>query len=330
VFPIETARKTSGRVLVTGATGFLGPAVAAALAGAGRDVLRGTRAMPADVAGTWVAYGEVGPDTLWDGALEGIDVVVHLAGLAHLPDEMAAAAADAFARVNAEGTARLAAAAARAGVRRLVLMSSALVHGPASPGRALAESDAPAPATPYARSKLISETRLEAAARGAALEWVVLRPPMVYGPGARGNFRRLVQLVRAGVPLPLGAATAPKSFIGIDNLADAVVRAVEHPRAAGQVFLVADAETTSTVGLVRHIADALQRRVWTPYVPPALVQSALALVGRARDVQRLFDPLELDTSRIRTLLDWAPPLTLAEGVRRAVADHSKAASTGTR
>ena len=156
------------------------------------------------------------------------------------------------------------------------------------------------------------------AARGAALEWVVLRPPMVYGPGARGNFRRLVQLVRAGVPLPLGAATAPKSFIGIDNLADAVVRAVEHPRAANQVFLVADAETTSTVGLVRLIAAALGRRVWTPYVPPALLRTALGLMGRSRDVQRLFDPLALDTTRIRTLLDWTPPLSLAEGVRRAV------------
>ena len=156
------------------------------------------------------------------------------------------------------------------------------------------------------------------AARGSALEWVILRPPMVYGPGARGNFRRLVQLVRAGVPLPLGAATAPKSFIGIDNLADAVVRCVEHPRAANQVFLVADAETTSTVGLVRLIAAALGRRVWTPYVPPALLRAALGLAGRSRDVQRLFDPLELDTSRIRTLLDWSPPVSLAEGVRRAV------------
>jgi nucleoside-diphosphate-sugar epimerase len=277
--------------------------------------------MPAGVAGTWVAYGEVGPDTVWDGALDGIDVVVHLAGLAHLPDEMAAAAADTFARVNAEGTARLATAAARSGVRRLILMSSALVHGPANPGRPFAESDAPAPATPYARSKLLSERRLVAAAQGTVLEWAILRPPMVYGPGARGNFRRLVQLVRTGVPLPLGAATAPRSFIGIDNLADAVVRAVEHPRAANQVFLVADAETTSTVGLVRLIAAGLGRRVWTPYVPAAILRTGLGLLGRSRDVERLFDPLELDTSRIRTLLDWSPPLTLAEGVRRAVASE---------
>jgi nucleoside-diphosphate-sugar epimerase len=316
--PVETARKTTGRVLVTGATGFLGRAVAEALARAGHDVLRGARVAPVGAAESWTGYGEVGPDTRWEEALAGIDVVVHLAGLAHLPDEMAAAAADIFARVNAEGTARLAAAAARSGARRLVLMSSALAHGPTSPGRPFTEDDAPAPATPYARSKLDSETRLVEAARGSQLDWVSLRPPMVYGPGARGNYRRLMQLVRAGVPLPLGAATAPKSFIGIDNLADAVVRSVEHPRAANQTFLVADAETTSTVGLVHLIAAGLGRRVWTPYVPPALLRAALGLLGRSRDVQRLFDPLELDTSHIRTLLDWTPPVSLAEGVRRAV------------
>jgi nucleoside-diphosphate-sugar epimerase len=315
---VETARKTPGRVLVTGATGFLGRAVTEALVRSGRDVRCGARVAPAGGAGAWTAYGEVGPNTRWDEALAGIDVIVHLAGLAHLPDEMAAAAADTFARVNAEGTARLAAAAVHSGVRRFVFMSSALVHGQASAGRRFTEDDAPAPETPYARSKLDSETRLAEAARGSRLDWVILRPPMVYGPGARGNFRRLVQLVRAGVPLPLGAATAPKSFIGIDNLADAVARAVEHPRAANRVFLVADSETTSTVGLVRLIAAGLGRRVWTPYASPSLLRAALGAIGRARDFHRLFDPLELDTRRIRTLLDWSPPVSLAEGVRRAV------------
>src|SRR5436190_20501985 len=186
--PAETARKTFGRVLVAGATGFLGQAVASALVRAGHDVLRGARVVPARAPEAWTGYGEVGPDTRWEEALAAIDTVVHLAGLAHLPDEIAVAAAGTFTRVNAEGTARLAAAAVRSGVRRLVLMSSALVHGQASPGRPFTEGEKPTPETPYARSKLDSETRLEEAAKGSALEWIVLRPPLVYGLGARGNF----------------------------------------------------------------------------------------------------------------------------------------------
>jgi nucleoside-diphosphate-sugar epimerase len=316
----ETARTIAGRVLVTGANGFLGRAVADALAAAGAEVTRGARVAPAErrASGTWVGYGEVGPDTSWGAALAGIDTVVHLAGLAHLADEMAARSAETFRRVNAAGTARLAEAAARAGVRRLILMSSALVHGQTSPGRPFIEDDVPAPASPYARSKLESVARLKEAA-GSALQWVVLRPPMVYGPGARGNFARLVRLVRAGLPLPLGAATAPRSFIGVDNLADAVIHCAAHPAAANRTFLIADAETTSTLGLVRLIADALGRRVWTPRVPAALLAALFGAVGRGADVRRLFDPLQLDCSRIHRELGWVPPVALAEGVRRAVA-----------
>jgi UDP-N-acetyl-alpha-D-quinovosamine dehydrogenase len=315
-----TLRKSSSCVLVTGATGFLGRAVAEALERAGQDVLRGARTAPAAApAGErWIGHGEVGPATRWEEALAGVDVVVHMAGLAHLPDAMTATAADMFSRVNAEGTARLASAAVGARVRRLVLVSSALVHGEASPRRSFIEDDAPAPASPYARSKLDSERRLMAATRGSALQWVILRPPLVYGARAQGNFRRLVGLVRTGLPLPLGAATAPKTFIGVDNLADAVVRCVEHANATNQVFLVGDAETTSTTDLIHRLAGALGRRMWTPHVPPALLRTAFRLAGRERDFRRLFCPLELDTSRIRTLLDWSPPVSLDEGLRRAV------------
>jgi nucleoside-diphosphate-sugar epimerase len=223
-----------------------------------------------------------------------------------------------FSRVNAEGTARLASAAVGARVRRLVLVSSALVHGEASPGRSFTEDDAPAPASPYARSKLDSERLLIAAARGSALQWVILRPPLVYGARAQGNFRRLVGLVRTGLPLPLGAATASKTFIGVDNLADAVVRCVAHANASNQVFLVGDAETTSTTDLIHRLAGALGRRVWTPRVSPALLRTAFRVGGRERDFRRLFGPLELDSSRIRALLDWTPPVSLDEGLRRAV------------
>jgi nucleoside-diphosphate-sugar epimerase len=199
------------------------------------------------------------------------------------------------------------------------LVSSALVHGDASPGRAFTEADEAAPGSPYARSKLDSEARLRQAAQAGNLQWAILRPPMVYGERATGNFPRLVDLVRTRLPLPLGAATAPRNFIGVDNLADAIVRCVAHPRAANQVFLVSDAETTSTADLVCRIAAALGRRVWLPHVPPALLRPAFRLAGRERDYHRLFDPLELDSRRIRTLLDWSPPVSLDEGLRRAVA-----------
>jgi nucleoside-diphosphate-sugar epimerase len=141
---------------------------------------------------------------------------------------------------------------------------------------------------------------------------------MVYGAEARGNFRRLVALVRTGLPLPLGAATAPRTFLGVDNLADAVVRCVEHRHAANEVFLLGDGEVTSTVEFVRRIATALDRRVWLPRVPPVLLRAGFRLVRRARDFDRLFDALELDTSRIRTLLDWTPPISLDEGLARAL------------
>jgi nucleoside-diphosphate-sugar epimerase len=179
------------------------------------------------------------------------------------------------------------------------------------------------PEGPYARSKLDAEARLMAATQGSPLEWVILRPPMVYGEGARGNFRRLVGLVRTGLPLPLGAATTPRSFIGVDNLADAIVSCLVHPRAADQLFLVSDAETTSTADFLRRIARALGRRAWLPSVPPPLVRPAFGLAGRAGDFRRLFDPLELDCSRIRTQLDWSPPMSLDEGLQRAVRTRNR-------
>lgn len=309
---------SGSRVLVTGATGFIGRAVADALAHAGWDVLRGARAMPA--AERWVAYGGIGPDTRWDAVLAGVTHVVHCAGMAHVPDRDAGAdAAAALAqRVNVEGTARLTAAAREAGVRRLLLVSSAQVHGRGRPGRPFSETDQPAPANAYARSKLAGEMALQRVA-GRDMEWTILRPPLVYGPGARANFARLVRSVARGVPLPLGGATAPRSFLGVDNFASAVVAALGRAEAAGRVFLVSDREMSSTADLVRRLAAAMGRSVRLPAVPSVLMKAALEISGRGEDAVRLFEPMALNTAAIRDALGWEPPLSMDEGLRRAVA-----------
>jgi nucleoside-diphosphate-sugar epimerase len=314
--PVESS---SAPVLVTGANGFLGAAVVRALAAAGHAVRRGVRRMPAGVppSAAWTSYGDIASERQWGSVLEGIATVVHLAGLAHLPDDRADTAASSFESINTEATARLAAAAAAAGVRRFIQMSSALVYGSSS-WRPLVEDDPARPETPYARSKLAADQRVQEAARDTAMDWVILRPPLVYGPGGKGNFQRLVRLVSSGWPLPFGCATAPKTFLALDNLSSAVARCICDPRAANRIFLIGDGEATSTAGLIELIAGALGRPARNIPVPAALMRAGSGLAGRRRDFARLFHPLEIHSGRIRELLGWRPPVSLADGVRRAV------------
>jgi nucleoside-diphosphate-sugar epimerase len=307
-----------GRVLVTGATGFLGGATAAYLSSTGYAVLRGARTTPstARLGEDWIGYGEIDPETGWDVALDGVDTIVHTAGIAHMEDD--AGGPTMHWRVNTEGTAILAASAVERRVRRFILISSIAVNGSAS-GDPFTENSPEYPGNAYACSKLGAETRLKEIALGTDMEYVILRPPLVYGCGARGNFPRLVSLVRSGLPLPLGCATAPKSFIAIDNLTSVIRRCVEHPSAANQIFLVSDAEQVSTVDFIHAIATALGRRVRTPRIPAHAMRAAFKLAGRERDFRRLFEPLQIDSRKVCNFLDWSPPLPMVEALRRAIA-----------
>ena len=297
------------RVLVTGATGFVGGAVCPALRAAGHTVRAVVRREGATVPGATeqAVVSDIGPDTDWQAALRGVDAVVHLAARVHQIGESGAAAATAHRRVNAEGSRRLAEAAATAGVRRFLFMSSIKVNGETSPGRPYTEADTPRPEDDYGKTKWAAERALAEIAAHTALEAVVLRPPLVHGPGATGNMRSLLRLCASGLPLPFGAVTNRRSLIGLGNLADAVVTALLHPRAAGQTYLLRDGEDLSVAELVRRLRHAMGRPPRLVRVPASLLRAGLAAVGRGAMAVRLLDTLTLDDARIREDLAWSPP-----------------------
>jgi len=306
----------NGRVLVTGADGLVGRRLCEQIAATGRPLRASVRSLKSGAsppASDVVATGPVGPDTDWTRALEGVDAVVHLAARVHMLRDPAPDPLAEYRRVNTEGTLRLAREAARAGVRRLVFASTVKVNGEATADRPFREDDPPSPRNPYAISKWEAEQAL-AARSGDAPQIVVLRPPLVYGPGVRGNFRRLLKAVDRGFPLPLGRATALRSLLYLDNLVHALATCLDHPRAAGGTYLVSDGEDVSSAELVRRLGRALDRRPRLLPVPVWLVSALGALAGRGEDARRLLSPLQVDSRRIREELGWAPPFTLDQGI----------------
>jgi nucleoside-diphosphate-sugar epimerase len=301
-----------GTVLVTGANGFVGRAVCAALAAQGRRVKRTFREGAAAAADTF-ATGDLGPDTDWRGALEGVSCVVHLAARSHVLRETAPDALAEYRRINVEGTRALALQAARAGARRLVFMSSIKVNGEATE-QPYTEHDAPRPEDAYGISKWETEQALARIAGETGLETVVLRPPLVYGPGVKGNFLRLMDLVARRVPLPLASVVNRRSLIYSGNLVDAVARAIDAPRAAGRTCLLSDDEDVSTPDLVRALAQALGVAPRLLPCPVALLRFGAALAGRRAELARLAGSLRVDSSAARRALDWQPRYTFEQGV----------------
>lgn len=304
------------RVLVTGATGFVGNTLARHLAAKGVNEVVAPVRRPLDLRGiTTPIIGEIGPDTAWAPLLEGVESIVHCAGRAHQMVDRAADPLAAFRSVNTAGTLHLAEAAAVAGVRRFVFVSSAKVHGEeGSAGRAFSELDPPAPADPYAVSKWEAEEGLRQLARESGLEVVILRPPLVYGPDPKANMLRLLQLVERGVPLPFGAVRNRRSMVGLGNLVSAIDAVLHHPIAAGRAYLVSDGEDVSTPELIRQLAAAMGRSARLLPVPPMVLRALGRIAGRGGDLDRLLGSFELDSSRIRDELGWRPPAALTHGL----------------
>lgn len=304
------------KVLVTGASGFVGRSLCDTLAHAAYELAPAVRA-PCGLPGEYVV-GNIGAETDWRGALQGVHAVVHLAARVHVMHDSVVDPLAVFRSINTAGTLNLAHQCAAAGVQRFVFVSSVKVNGEerAAP---YTEADTPAPEDAYALSKREAEQGLWKIAAETGLEVVILRPPLVYGPGVGTNFLALLRTVVRGVPLPLGAINNQRSLIYVGNLVDAIVRCIEHPAAAGQTFLVSDGEAVSTPELVRRMATALGRHARLVALPVPLLRLAVTLAKKPALVTRLVGSLAIDSSKIRRELDWSPPFTLDEGLRETAA-----------
>lgn len=308
-------------VLVTGAGGFIGHHLCAALTSTGYPLHLAVRqkAQPQSPGQSKYFFVEdMGPRTSWRDALQGVDSVVHLAARVHVTRETAADPLAEFRRVNVHGTEKLAADAAGCGVRRLVLMSSIGVNGNKTPGSFFSESDAPHPHDHYSWSKYEAEQALGRIAEESGMEIVVLRAPLVYGPGVGAKFLSLLRWVDRGWPLPLGAIRNPRSLIYVGNLVEAVIAALEKSQAAGKTYVVSDDDGLSIRDLVVRLAGMMGKRARLLNVPLPLLKLAARPVGKAEIIEQLDNPLVADASLIRRELGWQSSFTVEQGLRATV------------
>jgi nucleoside-diphosphate-sugar epimerase len=308
------------KVLVTGVSGFVGGAVLNRLhrtqsiqaVGAVRGAAD-TRHNP-----SLLNVGDLSDSLDWSLPLSGVDVVIHTAARVHVMRDASGSPLTEFRRVNSQGTLQLARQAAAAGVQRFIFISSAKVNGEATePGRPFTADDLPLPMDAYGQSKLEAETQLRILAQRTGMAVVIIRPPLVYGPGVKANFRLMMQWLSRGLPLPLGGINNLRSLVALDNLVDFIDTCVHHPFAANQTFLVSDGEDMSTTLLLQRLGMALGRPARLFPVSPVLLKFGALIVGRSQVIERLCGSLQLDCSRAQKLLHWTPPLSVEQGLKKA-------------
>ncbi len=309
------------KALVTGANGFVGHAVWLRLHGMSGVTARGSvrrAVMVADAGAPLVTVGELSAQTDWFAALDDVQAVVHTAARVHVMQEATADPLTEFRRVNVQGTLNLARQAAASGVRRFVFVSSIKVNGESTKlGSRFTADDAPAPLDAYGVSKMEAEQGLRELSAQTGMEVVIVRPPLVYGPGVKANFATMMRWLQRGLPLPLGAIHNQRSLVALDNLVDLIVTCIDHPAAANQTFLVSDGEDVSTSELLRCMGHAMGKPARLLPVPASWLQLAATVVGKRDVAQRLCGSLQVDIERTRRLLGWTPPLTLDQGLKKA-------------
>jgi nucleoside-diphosphate-sugar epimerase len=317
---VTQACMNSSTILVTGATGFVGSHCLHALKQQNFHSIRAAvRCYPdnPDPQINFVVVGSIGPFTDWRSALEGVDIVVHLAARAHILDDTVSDPEAEFQQVNMQGTLRLVEQSIQVGVKQFLLISSVGAMA-SSCLDLLTEESICCPDTPYGRSKLRAEEALIKLASIAGMTWTIIRPPLVYGPGNPGNMERLIQLVIKGIPIPLGNVRNRRSLIYVGNLVDAIILCLSHPHAVNQLFLVSDGQDVSTPELIEAIAFAIGRSPILLPMPMSLLRAVSRVLRKQDLLEKLTGSLALDIQKIRRVINWTPPYTFAEGIQQTL------------
>lgn len=301
--------------LITGADGFVGKKLSLVLLRQGHAARSAVRSANSSLENVAVV-GSIDKETDWSSALQGVEVVIHLAARVHVMNDDAGDPLEEFRRVNVAGTERLARSAAQCGVRRLVYVSSVKVNGEATYGdRAFTESGGALPTDPYGISKWEAEQVLRRVAQETGLEVVVVRPPLVYGSEVRGNFAQMLVVLSEGIPLPLASVHNLRSLIYVGNLIDALIVCATHPKAAGQTYLVSDGDDVSTPRLLELLGEGIGCSARLFAFPPALLKLAGRIIRKSNQIERLLESLRVDSGKIRRELNWTPPYTLQQGLK---------------
>ena len=305
----------SRHICVTGANGFVGSRLINFFARRGDSQVTGVlRGVPPGGRGREISGLTAEQD--WMPILFDVDVLVHCAARVHIMDDLATDPLTEFRRVNVEGTLRMARQAADAGVRRFVFLSSIKVNGERTPScQPFTSDDSPAPCDFYGISKCEAEAGLRVVSEETGMEVVIIRPPLVYGPGVKGNFLTMIRWLRRGTPLPFGAIYNKRSFVALDNLVDLINTCIDHPAAANQTFLVSDGYDLSTTQLLRQMGDSLGKPAHLVPVPVWMLEVGTALLGKRELAQRLCGNLQVDISRTKDVLGWSPPMSVDEGLK---------------
>ncbi|MGZ8903955.1 MAG: UDP-glucose 4-epimerase family protein [Methylobacter sp.] len=312
-------------ILVTGANGFVGKPLCVELLRQGQIVRAVTRSANLQVENIEaVSVFTIDGKTDWTAALYCVNVVIHLAARVHVMKDTAIDALAEFRRVNVEGTLNLARQAVEAGIQRFIFISSIKVNGEGTfLGQLYTAEDQPAPVDPYAISKREAEDALRQLASETGMEVVIIRPPLIYGSGVKANFQSMIRWLDKGIPLPLGSIHNQRSLVALDNLIDLISTCINHPAAANQIFMVSDGEDLSTTELLQRMAAALGKKAWLMPVPEFLLVWGARLLGKQAMAQRLCGSLQVDISKAHDLLDWKPPVSVDEALRKTAQYYMK-------